>query len=810
MSETSTLSVKPIIHYPRETQVGKNYLMTINLEPEKGFDWQYDEEDYPIYCTVESNLFCNRPIGEPVITLHRFGGSYGEAKFLIKAESNNQDNRALIEVKLSNKYGVSLKRIKIEDISISLVNNAQEVELIQDEETSTSLSSKNKISVNEDIYSLEDETNPDDSSGNVASYSSIKNSEQSQISKMVKPLNEAKLVFVGQGNVGKTSLINRLLDDRFNLHQSQTGGLTVREWSVHFNRKDVRLNVWDFGGQEIYHATHQFFLTKRSLYILVCNCRTSEEENRLEYWLKLIASFGGESPMIIVGNKNDEQPFDINFRALQDKYPNVKAILETSCRTSDGIEYLRQAIIHEVRQLKEVYDLLPISWFNVKETLENLDKDFISYQSYTTICASEDIIKEQDQKQLIGLLHDLGLVLNFGDHPLLQNTNVLNPAWVTTGIYALFSDDQLKTDSKGILTSADLRRILDPDRYPPERHIYLTELMKEFQLCLPLSDGPPDCPEQLLLPGLLPKEQPDDTDLDGATLEFQYHYRILPQSIISRFICLMHEKIHEKIYWRSGVMLAYQEHGEVYNLARILADIEDKKIFIAISGRAPTRRIFLALIRDTFTKIHSSFADPGITEWVPVPDHPNHPPLDYQELLGMERMAMLEYPIGRLGICINIRQLLDGYEPREVRQLRYHGKDDLDMMDIEGKRRRWKPETRHLQDTTIANLVNEVKGNAHQQTKQHIHQASSQSLAEAAKEIQALLEQLDHTYDHTSPISRMEMVVEVMKSVDKNPSLKACVLNALRAGGTTALEEVISHPAVQPVVAALKGFIDAN
>jgi internalin A len=119
----------------------------------------------------------------------------------------------------------------------------------------------------------------------------------------VRPLNEAKLLLIGQGSVGKTSLINRLIDNTFNPNQPQTDGLNVTTWSVYVNSKDVRLNVWDFGGQEIYHATHQFFLTKRSLYLLVCNCRTSEEENRLEYWLKLIESFGGQSPVIIVGNK---------------------------------------------------------------------------------------------------------------------------------------------------------------------------------------------------------------------------------------------------------------------------------------------------------------------------------------------------------------------------------------------------------------------------------------------------------------------------------------------------------------------------
>ena len=63
------------------------------------------------------------------------------------------------------------------------------------------------------------------------------------------------------------------------------------------------LNIWDFGGQEIMHATHQFFLTQRSLYLLVINGREGGEDADAEYWLKLIESFGGE----IAGNRGPEQ-----------------------------------------------------------------------------------------------------------------------------------------------------------------------------------------------------------------------------------------------------------------------------------------------------------------------------------------------------------------------------------------------------------------------------------------------------------------------------------------------------------------------
>ncbi|MFM7440757.1 MAG: COR domain-containing protein, partial [Snowella sp.] len=158
----------------------------------------------------------------------------------------------------------------------------------------------------------------------------------------------------------------------------------------------------------------------------------------------------------------------------------------------------------------------------------------------------------------------LGLVLSFRNHPLLQSTNVLNPDWVTQGIYALLSDEILKIQKKGIFGASELTRILDNQRYPEKRHHYLIELMKEFQLCFKLNES-----EQYLIPGLLPKEEPENTDLGQNCLEFQYHYRILPESIISRFIVLNHEKIHEQIYLRSGVILFHQEGSETCNLACI-------------------------------------------------------------------------------------------------------------------------------------------------------------------------------------------------------------------------------------------------
>ncbi len=87
---------------------------------------------------------------------------------------------------------------------------------------------------------------------------------------------------------------------------------------------------------------------------------------------------------------------------------------------------------------------------------------------------------------------------------------------------------------------------------------------------------------------------------------------------------------------------------------------------------------------------------------------------------------------------------------------------------------------------------------------------NSQNLAQAAQEIKALLNQLDNDYDSSTTIGQAMISAKAIESIEKNPTLKARVVNALKEGGTTALEELVDHPAVKPVVALLKGFMDAK
>ena len=483
-----------------------------------------------------------------------------------------------------------------------------------------------------------------------------------------KPLNEIKLLFVGQGSVGKTSLVQQILHGMFDQNQTKTEGISINQWlledrqstidhresSIVNGQSTIKLNIWDFGGQEIMHATHQFFLTKRSLYLLVLDARLTQEENRVEYWLKIIQSFGGESPVLIVGNKTDQHPLDIDRTGLQKKYPNIVGILETSAATGAGIEALKAEIAAQVDTLPHVRDLLPETWFTVKSKLEELgrDKNFITQDEYLELCGANDVADETSQHTLIGFLHDLGVVLHFQDDPRLEALGILNPQWVTNGVYKILNSHEL-FQNQGTLTLPILNKTLNSPEYPSNKRLFIVDMMKKFELCY---DIEPD--KSFLIPDLLPKDEPFTGEWDGA-LAFQYHYNVLPTSIISRFIVRMNAFVHKTI-WRSGVVL--KSGG---NTALVKADTEDRKIYIFVSGDVPTRRDFLYAIRMEFSAIHKTIAKIEVTEKVPLPTQPQVAPIDYEFLLRLERDNRPTFPVqaGNDIIDVNVKELLDGVRP---------------------------------------------------------------------------------------------------------------------------------------------------
>jgi small GTP-binding protein len=467
--------------------------------------------------------------------------------------------------------------------------------------------------------------------------------------RLAKPLDEAKLLIVGEGSVGKSSLIKRLVNDVFDPQQGKTDGIDVTRWPIDVNGVRVVLNVWDFGGQEIMHATHQFFLTERSVYVLVLDVRQGEAQNRLEYWLKLIQSFSGGSPVIIVGNKTDQASLDIDVRGLMTKYPNIVAILPASCCTGTGIATVREMLVDVVASMDHVHDLLPGSFFDIKNELEQLEENYLPFTEYQALCRRHNVSSQVTQELLVKFLHDLGTVVCFRDDPRLSDTNILNPAWVTGGVYKILNA-HLSAQRKGLLSWTHINQILAHDDYPPERRQFIVDMMKRFELCYE-SEG------VFLVPDLLTKEEPDTGSWAGA-LEFEISYDVLPTSILSRLMVRMHSVISKSTVWRTGVVFAVD-----HNRALVKADLEDAVIKISVAGPENGRRGLLTAIRTELRGIEKTIPGLAGEERVPVPGRPGIW-VPYQHLIELEAAGRREVVPQGLSEDFDISDLLAGVETR--------------------------------------------------------------------------------------------------------------------------------------------------
>jgi internalin A len=479
-----------------------------------------------------------------------------------------------------------------------------------------------------------------------------------------QPLNEAKVLIVGQGAVGKTSIVRRLVEGRFDPHEKITEGINISNWTVVVDDREIRLNIWDFGGQEILHATHQFFLTKRSLYLLVLDGRVAEHENRIEYWLKIIESFSEASPVLVIINKIDQHALKVDQRTLKYKYPSIIGFIETSCSEGTGIESLKEQIRSEVSGLQHVSDSLPLTWFAVKSHLELMEDDFISYSTYQSICVENGIEDDFSQRELLSFLHDLGTVLNYLDDPRLHIINILNPEWVTKGVYSIINSEVLSKRG-GILLRSDLKNILSSESYPSEQHLFILDMMRKFELCYALEEMPD---EKFLVPELLPKEKPPFDWDHISSLGFEYRYNVLPTSILSRFIVRMHHSVLNEQTWRNGVVLRREN-----NDALIIADYEEKTITISIQGDEAGRRFLLEIIRSNFDHVHRTIPKIDVTEVVPLPDLPDIK-IDYEDLRQLDKVGIEEHYWPKAKSYINIRRLLDGIETAGGREVRDYSK----------------------------------------------------------------------------------------------------------------------------------------
>ena len=408
-------------------------------------------------------------------------------------------------------------------------------------------------------------------------------------------LYEAKLLIVGEGGAGKTSLARKIENPSYKLcdSESSTKGIEVIRWS--FPMSDGRrfqVNIWDFGGQEIYHATHQFFLTKRSMYALVADTR--KEDTDFYYWLNVIELLSDNSPLIIVKNEKQDRRREINENHLRGRFSNLKETMATNLATDRGVPEIIDEIKHYISHLPHIGSPLPTTWVKVRETLEKDPRNHITLEEYLRICDRSGFKRREDKMQLSGYLHDLGVCLHFQDDPLLRKTVILKPKWGTEAVYKVVDNEKV-IHNLGEFDRSDLAEIWCEPEYADMRY-ELLQLMINFGLCYKIPGS-----SSYIAPQLLTENQPRYHWEESDNLILRYTYEFMPKGIITQFIVAVHTRIVEqRLVWRSGVVI---ENDATH--AEIIEDYDKREIKIRVAGK---HKIELrAIVTHELDRIHASY-----------------------------------------------------------------------------------------------------------------------------------------------------------------------------------------------------------
>jgi internalin A len=410
-------------------------------------------------------------------------------------------------------------------------------------------------------------------------------------------LYEAKLLILGEGGAGKTTLANKIKDPAYILKEEKsTKGVDVIQWTFPIQgERQFRVNIWDFGGQEIYHATHQFFLTHRSLYALVADTR--QEDTDFYYWLNIAELLGDGSPLLIVNNEKQDRHREINERLLRGQFDCLKEVLATNLADNRGLQKVRQEVEHYIQNLPHIGTPLPRNWVKVREQLEKDPRNYISQEEYISICKANGFAEIRDIMQLSGYLNDIGVFLHFQDDPLLKKTVILKPRWGTDAVYKVL-DDRAVIKNLGRFTRTELKKIWNDPEYETMQD-ELLQLMMNFKLCyeIPTQKG------SYIAPQLLTENQPEhywNADAQN-TLLLRYSYEFMPKGILTQFIVVMHPYIyeHNKV-WKSGVIIEKDN-----TLAEIIEYYGKREIHVRVAG--PQARELMTIIRFELKQIHDTY-----------------------------------------------------------------------------------------------------------------------------------------------------------------------------------------------------------
>ena len=344
-----------------------------------------------------------------------------------------------------------------------------------------------------------------------------------------------KLMLVGYANRGKTTLVARLQGKEYG--DESTVGVDVSEWWYRpsVGMRSFHFSIWDFAGQEEYYATHQCFLSQRSLYLLLFNLLHGDKGvEELRPWLNNIALRAPRSCVIIIGTHldevSDEERGEIDtllhcVGSLAASYNNKLQIMEVLPvglkNRIENIGLLKEAIYNHAANYKNrggqliMGQKIPASYHALDKQLETVQQEvrqgirepIMHAEEFRMMVHQMNLADIQDDEELMTatlFLTDVGSLLHYDDRGHnLHELYFVDPRWLCDMMSKVVTIKERNPFVKsGILYSKDIPILFKDKQFPWQYYEQYLTLLDRFEIALPLDN------RRVLIPSMLPDERP--------------------------------------------------------------------------------------------------------------------------------------------------------------------------------------------------------------------------------------------------------------------------------------------------------------
>ncbi len=457
------------------------------------------------------------------------------------------------------------------------------------------------------------------------------------------PIWESRMLLVGEGGVGKTWL-HEALEGRLHGGNRSTDGATIgiEIGPLNLPNEDspdgrMTLNCWDFSGQAVNHATHQFFFSDHILFMLVWNMRQGWEAGRLRHWLTNIRDRAPRATIILVGTHSDQPHADYPEKTLLAEFSQISKAFAVSSQTGDGLVLLKEEIARQAVALPMMGLRWPSTWWDgfatVKALAATVTHADISVV-YREMCGHG--LEAEDAVILLRWMHELGEVLHFADDQELAELAILNPEWAAKKIGVLLASHEV-AQAKGILTS-ELLRTLWPDINNATRD-HLISLTERFDLAYRIPDDPN---HRCMVVEKLP-QNPAEYEARWAKfasapeLRLRFKLAAMHPGIPTWFIARQHRfTLDPWMHWLRGVLFG-DERSLPRHLGLVIANETERVVDFTVRGPFPPT--FMTLLTEAFIDtVRRRYEGLDMERLVPCPGPPGqHPCGHYFKLSNLEK-----------------------------------------------------------------------------------------------------------------------------------------------------------------------------